>query len=100
MLGAFLMLTRFHPVIEWLIGFFYFSYWPSTRFQGTIGKFAIGAKITDANGNRLSYLHLVGRVFAQMLSSLLLIIGYIMIAFHAKKRGLHDMIADTYVVNK
>ena len=43
-----------------------------------------------------------GRVsFAEMLSSLTLGIGYIMVAFDDEKRGLHDRdICDTRVVRK
>jgi uncharacterized RDD family membrane protein YckC len=60
----------------------------------------VGAVIVDKNGKRLSYLHSVGRFFASLLSGGLFLIGFIMVAFHHQKRGLHDRIAGTYVVNK
>jgi uncharacterized RDD family membrane protein YckC len=99
-LVVFLFFIKIHPIVEWLISFFYYTYCPSTHMQGTIGKLAIGAKIVGANGERISYLHSVGRYFAQFISGALLLIGYLMVAFHSKKRGLHDLMADTYVVNK
>ena len=40
----------------------------------------------------------IGRYFAAMLSSLILCIGYLLIAFDAEKRALHDMICDTRVI--
>ena len=42
----------------------------------------------------------LGRNLAEILSALILGIGYIMVAFTAKKQGLHDMIAGTLVVKK
>jgi hypothetical protein len=41
----------------------------------------------------------VGRYFAKMLSSLTLLIGYIIAAFDEEKRSLHDRICNTRVVN-
>ncbi|MHA0855693.1 RDD family protein [Paenibacillus sp. CMAA1364] len=99
-LSIFFYLFHTHLLIEILIGVFYYTYWPSTHMQGTFGKVAIGAKIVDVNGNRLTYVHSCGRFLAQLLSGSLFLIGYFMVAFHAKKRGMHDMMADTYVVNK
>jgi uncharacterized RDD family membrane protein YckC len=83
-----------------LIWFFYYTICPSTHLKGTIGKLAVGAVIVDKNGKRLSYLHSIGRFFASLLSGGILFIGYIMVASNPKKRGLHDMMADTYVVDK
>lgn len=83
-----------------LLDLLYFVILPATAWQGTIGKLAVGAKIVDGNGDRISILRSVGRYFAQFLSGLLLFIGFIMIAFSAEKRGLHDWICDTFVVNR
>lgn len=87
-------------IFPWLVSLFYFTYWPSTHFQGTFGKLAIGAKIVDVNGNPISYLNSVGRFLSQILSGMLFMIGYFMVAFHAEKRGLHDLMAGTRVVNR
>jgi uncharacterized RDD family membrane protein YckC len=42
----------------------------------------------------------LGRHFAEMLSGILLGIGYLMIAFDDEKRALHDRICDTRVIKK
>ena len=42
----------------------------------------------------------IGCFFSKILSGLILLIGYIMVAFTEKKQGLHDMIATTLVVRK
>jgi uncharacterized RDD family membrane protein YckC len=39
-----------------------------------------------------------GRYFAKIISAIILGIGFLMIAFTDKKRGLHDMIASTLVI--
>ena len=68
--------------------------------QATLGKLAIGAKITDAEGKKISFGRATGRHFAKYLSTFLLCVGYIMVAFDDRKRGLHDMIAGTYVLSR
>ncbi|WP_059042131.1 RDD family protein [Paenibacillus rubinfantis] len=83
-----------------LLDLLYFVILPATAWQGTVGKLAVGAKIVDANGDRISVLRSLCRYFAQILSALVLFIGYIMIAFSAEKRGLHDWICDTFVINR
>lgn len=64
----------------------------------TIGKMALGLKVVAEDGTVLDLGKASIRYFAQMLSALLLGIGFIMIAFDGQKRGLHDMIAKTRVV--
>ncbi|MFD1175524.1 RDD family protein [Paenibacillus puldeungensis] len=73
---------------------------PCTSWQGTIGKRMIGAVIVDEEGERISYFRSVLRYLAQILSALILCIGYIMIGFSETKRGLHDWIASTFVISK
>ncbi len=82
-----------------LIGLAYFVGFESSSMQGTFGKRAMGLVVTDLHGRRISLLRAVGRYFAKILSSLILLIGYIMIAFTERKQGLHDMICSTLVVH-
>jgi uncharacterized RDD family membrane protein YckC len=64
----------------------------------TPGKLAVGLRIVRPNGGPVSYLRALGRYFATVLSGMILCIGYLLIAFDAEKRGLHDMICDTRVI--
>lgn len=66
--------------------------------QATLGKMALGLKVTDENGQQLSFTHATGRHFAKYLSGLLLFAGYIIAAFTERKQALHDLIVKTYVV--
>ena len=76
----------------------YFWLLPATSLQGTFGKAIMGLKVVGEHGERISVLRALGRFFAGLLSALILGLGYLMIAVHPKKRGLHDVIAGTYVV--
>jgi uncharacterized RDD family membrane protein YckC len=66
----------------------------------TPGKMAIGARIIAANGGRASNAQLIGRYFAYVLSALPLFVGFIWVAFDARKQGWHDKLAGTLVVRK
>jgi len=83
-----------------LITWFYYALMQSSAKQATIGKMALGLKVTDVNGDRLTFARASLRYFSKILSSLFFMIGYIMAGFTEKKQALHDMIANTYVVRK
>jgi uncharacterized RDD family membrane protein YckC len=81
--------------INWL----YYSLMESSAHQATLGKMALGLRVTDMNGQRLSFAHATGRFFAKVLDRMIpLYIGFIMAGFTQKKQALHDMIAATLVV--
>ena len=68
------------------------------RFQATPGKMALRLKVIRSDGSPVTYGRAFGRYFAEILSSLILYIGYIMAAFDEEKRALHDRICDTRVI--
>jgi len=70
------------------------------KFAATPGKMACGLKVVRTDGGTVSYWRAFGRYFGEMLSGLILYIGYIMAAFDEEKRALHDRICDTRVVYK
>ena len=63
-------------VLSWL----YFALMESSKFQGTIGKLALGIIVTDMG--------------------IIILIGYIMAGFTEKKQALHDILAGTLVWKK
>jgi uncharacterized RDD family membrane protein YckC len=79
-------------------GWIYCAWFESSRFQGTPGYQTIGLVVTDLHGLRISFLRASGRHFGQIVSALLLLIGYLMIAFTEKKQGLHDLMAGCLVI--
>jgi uncharacterized RDD family membrane protein YckC len=80
-------------IVDWL----YDALLTSSQWQGTVGKKILNLRVTDEGGNRISFARATGRHFAKFLSAMILCIGYFMIAFTDRKRGLHDMIAGTLV---
>ena len=78
----------------------YFALLESSERQATFGKMALGLKVTDLNGNRISFGQAVGRNLAKYISLVTLLIGYIMAGFTERKQALHDMIASTLVFKK
>lgn len=68
------------------------------RFGATPGKMALKLKVRRSDGSDLTYGRAFGRHFADLLSSMTLLIGYIIAAFDDQKRALHDHICDTRVV--
>ncbi|MCB1060573.1 MAG: RDD family protein [Calditrichaeota bacterium] len=86
----------FGMIIQWL----YFSLFESSFRQATIGKMAIGIVVTDESYRRISFARASGRYFGKYLSAIILGIGFLMAAFTEKKQALHDILADTLVVQK
>jgi uncharacterized RDD family membrane protein YckC len=86
-------------LVEFLVAVAYFSYMWSSRGQ-TIGMMATNLQVIREDGSPLTLGQAIGRVFALVLSFLILYIGVIMVAFTARKQGLHDMICHTLVVHK
>jgi uncharacterized RDD family membrane protein YckC len=83
----------FGLIITWL----YFAICESSAWQATLGKKLLGLKVTDEAGSRINFARASGRYWAKFLSSLILLIGFIMVAFTEKKQGLHDKLAETLV---
>jgi uncharacterized RDD family membrane protein YckC len=68
------------------------------KFGATPGKMAAKVRVVNPDGSSVSYGKALGRYFAELLSGLLLMIGYIMAAFDDEKRALHDRICATRVI--
>jgi uncharacterized RDD family membrane protein YckC len=87
-------------VLSIVVGWLYYALQESSDKQATIGKQALGLTVTDLNGGQISFGKATIRHFGKWLSSLILLIGYIMAAFTEKKQALHDIIAGTLVLKK
>ena len=77
-----------------------YNTWFVGKFAATPGKMACRLKIVTSDAGQVSYPRALGRYFAEMLSGIILGIGYIMAAFDEEKRTLHDRICDTRVIYK
>ncbi len=75
----------------------YEAFMESSSYQATVGKMIFGMKVTDLNGNRISFERATGRHFAKWLSGMFLCVGFIMVGLTERKQGLHDLLAGTLV---
>jgi len=90
----------FNNPFGWLIGWLYYGIMESGSNQASVGKMAVGIKVTDLNGERVSFGKASGRFFGKIISGIILGIGYLMILFTAKRQGLHDQMANCLVLKK
>jgi uncharacterized RDD family membrane protein YckC len=86
--------------VSTIVGWLYFALMESSARQATFGKSRMNLAVTDEQGQRISFLRATGRHFAKILSAIILLIGFIMVAFDSRKQGLHDKIASTLVVQR
>ncbi|WP_328802527.1 RDD family protein [Paenibacillus sp. LX16] len=89
------------PLIFWLVlPWLYCGLWESSKVQATPGKLVFSLVVVDKEGKRLGFLHASGRYWIKAISFVIVHIIYIVVAFTAKKQGLHDLCSNTLVVNK
>ncbi len=83
-------------IMQWL----YYALMESSNNQATLGKMAVQIKVTDTNGDPISFGRATGRYFGKIISGLILLVGYIMAAFTERRQALHDIMAGTLVVQR
>jgi uncharacterized RDD family membrane protein YckC len=65
----------------------------------TLGKMAVAIRISRSDGRSVDVGAALLRLIGYLFSALLLFAGFVMIAFDRQRRGLHDRLADTIVVD-
>lgn len=78
----------------------FYMTWFVGRFGATPGKMLLGIKIVRSDGSPVSYLRAFARFWAHQLSANIMYIGFIIALFDEQRRGLHDHICDTRVIEK
>ncbi|MEO5559311.1 MAG: RDD family protein [Dokdonella sp.] len=81
-------------IVDWL----YFALQESSPAQATLGKRAMGIKVTDDYGRRIGFGRASGRFFGKIISGVIFYVGFMLAGWTARKQALHDMIAGTLVV--
>lgn len=83
-----------------IAGWIYAAGFESSSKQATLGKMALGIKVTDLDGEPVNFGRASGRHLGKIISSIILFIGYLIVPFTQKKQALHDMMAGCLVINK
>jgi len=81
-----------------VLSFVYYVFFTGYCGQ-TPGKMALRIKVIRRDGSPISYGRAAFReIPAKFISGIIFGIGYLMVAFDDQKQGLHDRMADTYVI--
>lgn len=83
-----------------VVGWLYYALMEASKTQGTLGKMVLSLKVTDMDGNPVSFGRATGRYFGKIVSSMIFMIGYILAGLTEKKQALHDMMANCLVIRK
>lgn len=81
-----------------ILGWLYYAVMESSKRQATFGKMALGIRVVDLNGNRISFGKATGRHFGKILSLFTFFIGHFMAGWTRKKQALHDKMSGCLVV--
>jgi uncharacterized RDD family membrane protein YckC len=85
-------------MLTFLVGGTIYCVATSATSGQTLGKMSVGIKIIRTDSSPLDIRSAILRFLGSVLCIATLGIGFILIAFDSHKQGLHDRIADTYVV--
>lgn len=90
-------MLMYSGTINTIIAVIYTVYFMA-RHEATPGKRILGLRVVRADGGRVGTGRVIGRYFAESLSFVTFLAGYVMAAFDDEKRSLHDYMCDTRVV--
>ena len=78
----------------------YYCLMESSSSQATLGKMALGIKVVDYDGERVTFERLTARHFTKFISWIIIFVGFFMAGFSSRKQALHDIISSCLVVDK
>lgn len=96
--GEAVVLTTGGYWLSVLLPWLYWAGCESSSRQGTLGKVAMGMRVTDLDGKRLGFSRATLRFFGKYVSGFFLGLGFLMAALTDRKQALHDILADTLVI--
>ena len=83
-----------------VVGWLYASILESSKKQATWGKQMMKIKVTDLNGEKISYTRAVFRDLGKLLSGIIIFLGFFMMTWTKKKQTLHDLMSGCLVIKK
>ena len=66
----------------------------------TLGKKGMRLKVVNSSYEKITLWQAIVRTVSKYLSAAIFYIGFIMVLFSNKKRSLHDVLANTYVIKE
>lgn len=95
-----LILPYFLTPLCLIIAGFYHVVFETSALRATPGKALLNMAVIKTNGQALTIKDSIIRFVVTFISSALLCLGYLISLFTEKRQTLHDLIADTIVVNE
>lgn len=86
--------------VSFALAWLYYAVCESSRWQATPGKLALGLRVTDEYGRRVSFARASGRWLGMLVSGALFDVGYLLAGWTARKQALHDLMAGCCVVRR
>lgn len=99
-ISAFCMRLILLLPFAFIIHFFYKPIFESSNLRATPGKYLAEISVVKTNGDKLTLRDAYIRYFSSWLSGAVFGLGYVMALFTKKHQTLHDLFADTVVVNE
>lgn len=92
-------------LVSLAVGTAYFGFMQASGTQASLGKMAVGIKVTDIEGRRMAHgrsmlRYLCFSLLGMVTFGITILVSGIMAGVTERKQGLHDMICGTLVVDK
>lgn len=98
--GFYFIATQPWEYLEMAVFLVYVAAMQSSSKQATLGMQALDMRLVSEDGHgQVSFARAAGRDLLTYLSAAILCIGYLMIAFTAKRQALHDKLTNTVVLH-
>jgi uncharacterized RDD family membrane protein YckC len=82
-----------------VVWFLYAPLLEASEIRATLGKYLLGIQVVDHEGGTISLKASLVRNVLKCLSTVLACLGFLFALFNDKKQTVHDLVADTVVVN-
>ena len=89
--------VRDTALLLWIL---YGLFMDRSKYQGTHGKIILRIKVTDNEGNKITFTKSCLRTVMKIIGAIPLFLGYIWAAFRKDKAAWHDLVASTRVVKR
>jgi uncharacterized RDD family membrane protein YckC len=104
-LAAYATMTPASPIVVALfnvaliitVNLVYYT-WMTAAGGQTLGKKLFKLRVVRADGTPMDMAHAFGRAVGYWISTVPLLLGYLIVPFTPRKRALHDFVADSCVV--
>lgn len=94
-----LLISAISQILSFVVTYAYYVGMLVYHDGATIGKMLVHIKVVSVDGQQLTLgKALIRETIGKWISSIVLLLGYITVAFDTKKQGWHDKIAGTYVI--